>query len=324
MAKQRIYLWDNLKFLLIIFVVMGHFLVPVSNSDLFKSLSLFIYTFHMPMFIFISGLFHKNNNITNKVFTFISIGFLIKIAMFFTETYICGNSKAVFNLLAEDHIPWFMFSLAFFILITYLLKNIEPKKIIIISILMSLFVHYDKNIGDFLILARITYFFPFYYIGTIINKEKLSEYTNKKICRFLGIIIILTWLFLCIFNLNDLYFFRFLAKGNEAFSDAIYNYGFILQFISYIISILMGFALICITPNRQITLITKFGQRTIQVYFWHYLIILFLINNLDLIDILCINPIGKIIYLLLSIILTFILSTKIFSFPTSIFLNNKE
>lgn len=52
-STKRIYKWDNLKCFLIVMVVIGHFVnqyAPISNT--MKSLSLFIYSFHMPLFIF--------------------------------------------------------------------------------------------------------------------------------------------------------------------------------------------------------------------------------------------------------------------------------
>ena len=58
--KERIVLWDNLKFILITLVVIGHLADEfTAKSDVYKSVFLFIYTFHMPLFILISGLFHS-------------------------------------------------------------------------------------------------------------------------------------------------------------------------------------------------------------------------------------------------------------------------
>ena len=69
-TEKRIFLFDNVKFLLIVLVVTGHFLLRyVDNYCHYRSLFLFIYSFHMPLFIFISGLFHKNAGIRKKVLT---------------------------------------------------------------------------------------------------------------------------------------------------------------------------------------------------------------------------------------------------------------
>lgn len=59
-TKQRDYLFDNYKALLIILVVIGHFIEPAyKNNTLLYTLKWLIFSFHMPAFIFISGYFSK-------------------------------------------------------------------------------------------------------------------------------------------------------------------------------------------------------------------------------------------------------------------------
>lgn len=58
--KKRIALWDNLKFLLIIFVVIGHYTQQFrADNETLQRIYIFIYSFHMPAFIFVTGLFSK-------------------------------------------------------------------------------------------------------------------------------------------------------------------------------------------------------------------------------------------------------------------------
>ena len=121
-VKTRIALWDNLKFLLIMLVVIGHFMeLFLKQSNMYSSLSLFIYTFHMPLFLFVSGLFHKNKNVGQKCIFFISVGFIQKM-VFAIVRYIIGAGMT-FSFLSEGGIPWFMFVLSVYTLITYLLRN---------------------------------------------------------------------------------------------------------------------------------------------------------------------------------------------------------
>ena len=59
MSTQKRNIWlDNVKGFLIICVVAGHFLESGIDyhSNMCKSLFLFIYSFHMPLFVFASGL----------------------------------------------------------------------------------------------------------------------------------------------------------------------------------------------------------------------------------------------------------------------------
>jgi len=54
---------DNLKFVLIALVVIGHVwntYYRYSDSDLLRSFAVTIWLFHIPAFLFVSGLFSKN------------------------------------------------------------------------------------------------------------------------------------------------------------------------------------------------------------------------------------------------------------------------
>ena len=66
--KERDYLWDNIKALLIFFVVAGHVLEmnPV-KCEFALGVDAFIYSFHMPAFVFASGFFSKNISVDGKV-----------------------------------------------------------------------------------------------------------------------------------------------------------------------------------------------------------------------------------------------------------------
>lgn len=55
---EREYQYDNMKFILILLVVFGHLLEYI-RGDISENIYRIIYTFHMPVFVFISGYFAK-------------------------------------------------------------------------------------------------------------------------------------------------------------------------------------------------------------------------------------------------------------------------
>ena len=64
--KERDYLFDNYKVILIFLVVVGHFIQPAyGNNALINALKWMIVSFHMPAFIFISGYFFFNSPSAN-------------------------------------------------------------------------------------------------------------------------------------------------------------------------------------------------------------------------------------------------------------------
>lgn len=59
--QNREYLYDNIRGILILLVVLGHALEYFRlDNKVGEFLYVFIYLFHMPVFIFISGYFSKN------------------------------------------------------------------------------------------------------------------------------------------------------------------------------------------------------------------------------------------------------------------------
>ena len=58
--EPRNYYFDNAKFILIFFVVFGHFLRSfIEDNETIYTIYKVIYTFHMPAFILVSGFFAK-------------------------------------------------------------------------------------------------------------------------------------------------------------------------------------------------------------------------------------------------------------------------
>ena len=82
---KRIALWDNLKLFLIFLVVLGHLTLQYfCSSQMFCTVTMVIYTFHMPAFVFISGLFSKKaiNGETPPVkrsFSFITVYLFVRV-----------------------------------------------------------------------------------------------------------------------------------------------------------------------------------------------------------------------------------------------------
>ena len=84
--------------------------------------------------------------------------------------------------------------------------------------------------------------------------------------------------------------------------------------VCYIISICTGFAAIMVIPTGGIPGISYMGRNTINVYFWHWPLIMGADTLLKFGN-LCNTDIRKMIFMATSVMLTVLLSTKIFEFP---------
>lgn len=88
------------------------------------------------------------------------------------------------------------------------------------------------------------------------------------------------------------------------------------KILYYIAIMVVSLSLLCIVPSRKIFGLTTIGGRTMQIYFWHIIIRSFIYAT-GLQNHICINMVGNIVWIMISVAITAILSLRIFSFPTS-------
>lgn len=116
--KRRFPEADVLKGILILLVVAGHFLYPFRRSGaVTRALFFGIYSFHMPAFVFLSGILARNGAKKasafrwDKVKRFLLYYVLYKLLLYPVESLTYG--PAPFRLLTESGAPWYLLSLAF-------------------------------------------------------------------------------------------------------------------------------------------------------------------------------------------------------------------
>lgn len=324
-SSSRIHLYDNAKAILILMVVVGHFFEPyVTQFRLATVLFTFIYTFHMPAFLFISGLLkteydseaHFNRT---KFLQLIIAGYSLKIFLSLSEYILKGTAK--FRLLTEDGIPWYLFVLAGYELLVYILRGLDKRVVFITAVLISAFVGYDNSVGDWLCLSRFTVYLPFYLAGYYLSPEKVLACTRKIYVRTASFFILAAYGILCIIKTDRLYAYRRLFTGKNPFSKLnglIEDCGFDDRIFVMLLAALLTFSLIAVLPDRKLPLITLTGTKTLQIYFWHRIFLLF-IDNADIYGKLTGmlgTPIGKYTYLLFAVLLTFLLTAPLFAHPT--------
>ena len=310
---NRIFLWDNIKFLLILLVVIGHFVSPYTGkSHFFSGLFAFIYSFHMPLFIFVSGYFHKNEKIIEKIYFFVLVRLILRLFIF-TELAFLGE-KPKFNVFIIPDITWFMFAMAAFVGLAYLLRNIDCKFVLLMSVIVACIAGYDKTINDYLASSRILVYFPYYVAGIWAHKNGNFIHLDSGMRnKWIYCLVILAWFFGCIWFLKYIGKLTPFFTGRHPYSSSYYYWGGIIRLLSYSIVAAVSYAIIKLTPGNYIPKISEIGGKSLQIYFWHkiFLNILLHFNILNL----CSSVFGRVVYIVIAIVLTFLLSNKIFGFP---------
>ncbi len=328
-AADRIYLFDNVKWLAIVMVVVGHaigFLTEASKGNqLEKNLFVIIYSVHMPLFIFISGLFikpmDKDTKIPkDKIIAFIAIGIVLR-AFTAILRILLGKHDYFYSVMdMYDSYTWFMGAIAVMIFLTWLFRAYSPKIVFPVVLLVGCMAGYDKFLGDQFSLMRIVVFFPVFLIGYYLTPEQILKLNSNKWLKIAAVLVIAGFVTLCLMNKDFGATFRPLFTGRNRFTvlkKDQYPFGAFYRLASYGISALMGLSVMCLVPNKSLGYITKMGAKTLQIYFWHRMILMIMehFKLYDMIQSRTGSTIATAVYILLAVGVAFICSVPPLSFP---------
>lgn len=275
----REYYFDNVKFILIFLVVIGHYLeFSTSTSNIAKTVWTFIYSFHMPMFVFISGYFAKNavkNKNYNRCIIFFVIYFIMKTIKFVIDK-ICGFNPN-YNITIVDSVPWYIFAMGIWYLISIFTRNIKKKYIFIFSVIFALIIGFDKNIGATWALSRIITFYPFFLLGLNTHKDRLVKIVKNKKVKVMAIIYLIIYVGIFIIFAEKFSLLNPILLGSKSYyllNNAIEPFGILIRLGWYFIATITGICIMSLIPMGK-TFLTKIGKNTISIYFYHAIIFRF-------------------------------------------------
>ncbi len=278
---------DNYKCLLICLVVFGHFLQSSISGDFEKRILLFLYSFHMPAFVFLTGLFAKTAILEKeyyKAFEFLYLFVVVKIIRFLPR--LVWKRKVTLSFVNIADVSWYAFAVFIFYILTFCIvrSQLNLKKVVFFSIITACFCGYSDEIGTFFSLSRVVSFYPYFLVGVCINREWLMNIIQKKIVKILAVvclsIIVVIFFAGDITNQFDLYISLFKGKESYAVLDQYEVYGALLRLIWYFMAFTLQICFITILPGRRY-FFTDMGERTIAVYAIHPFVQYFLLNILD-------------------------------------------
>ncbi|MBQ3216196.1 MAG: acyltransferase family protein [Oscillospiraceae bacterium] len=177
--EKRLYAMDNLRCFLIVSVLMGHFLEVLSpflgSVLLYKT----IYSFHMPLMIFLSGYFARfrlKEYLLRLLCPYLLFQVLYRL---FAHCFLEGQPLSSFRFLSNQ--PYWTLWYLFVLLAYYLLTLLPtPKRagvqagLVGGSFLLALLVGYS-SLGYAFSLSRMVYFLPFFLAGYYGGKGRLHE-----------------------------------------------------------------------------------------------------------------------------------------------------
>ena len=271
MAKKanRDPFFDNAKILLMLLVVLGHVL-QYGQGILCTATNKWIYSFHMPLFVFLSGYFTKVENRDKFIKGLLK---LVETYAVFTIVHVCisfllGKGVSFLNmLLIPRWTLWYLLSLIWWRIVLYIIPlSIRNNHImlVVISVILCLIMGWIP-IGMAFSFHRTFSFFPFFMLGYVaaqtgtINRIKLSPF-------FAIAIMLIIW---CVYYMNILPLNLSLLMQKNGYNH--YDnplLAFLFRFGWLFFASLMSVCFLSVVSRKEYKW-THFGQLTLFIYMYH-------------------------------------------------------
>lgn len=345
--KQRIAYWDNLKYVMILFVVIGHFILENNSgipSPFYKSFGTFIYLFHIPVFFFISGYFFRKKSALWNALTYVLYAVATKLVMFLGKWAVYWVAINIFkksvkyeptqlSFIRYSDIVWFLIVLAVAEVLMFVLAKVNTKILLIIAIIIGCLVGYIGGVGgasvagDYFAWFRVLVMFPFFVFGKMIKEYNLvDKLREKRSIRIVGVVVLVAIFVIMLLNPQNISNSTPLFSGRNSYEvlsncwgsvlltpNSVLRFGALIRLVAYIVTSISIMCWVIIIPDINIPLITKCGGKTILIFMFHYLGLYFA-NAMGWSNIIATRS-GKILFVLGAIAWTLVLSLVFYKVP---------
>lgn len=186
--RRRDPFFDNAKFLAIVLVVVGHSITALRDVRFAHALYLFVYTFHMPVFIVITGYFSRNFTFSEgkarKLITNIGVPYVVFETAYSTYHWAVGHAAFEISLLDPYFMTWFLMALFMWRLSTPVWQQVRWP--LAAAVVVSLLAGMNQLPGQ-LAMNRTLGLLPFYVLGLMLKPEHFELLKRPK-ARVLGVL----------------------------------------------------------------------------------------------------------------------------------------
>ena len=173
---------DGLKFFLVCMVVLGHCIQPFRyDSMVLGGMYGIIYSFHMPLFVILSGYFFRVDDLAKEAWRCLRLfeTFVVVTLVF----WLLSGMSYTWPLVRIGSCPsWYLFSLVCWRAIGNLaLKKMPFKCLFALSALASVMLYIVLNVGEGMFgIMRTVQFFPYFLFGYALSLRIINLETPKS------------------------------------------------------------------------------------------------------------------------------------------------
>lgn len=269
--RQRDYKMDNIRFLLIFCVLLGHF-IELFPGDFASALYKIIYSFHMPAFLFLTGFFARFDRrkiVLNLIYPYILFQILYQ---FFDTIVIKGEEGISIKFGTPYWLLWYLLVTIFCYLLLPLFDGIQPTSGIVmalISLALAILAGLDTSLGYYASLARFFSFLPFFIIGHYTAHLWKKQGHQKKPQHSVWLIAVLGLflIFACVYIIKNPEITRKVLYASYSYEKA--DYEPVVKLFLIVVSFAWIAFLLAVMPSKKIPYISVLGQHTLSVFLLH-------------------------------------------------------
>ncbi|MBC7630137.1 acyltransferase family protein [Aeromicrobium sp.] len=281
--KERVAYLDNARYWVMLLVVIGHSLTEFVVMDSAKGVYTWVYSFHMPFFILISGYTARHyvgdfRQIRRIVSTLLVPYLLVETSLqLITKHY--DSYPDHLMILSPQWLGWFLAALFIWRITTPIWRALKYPitTAIVISLLAGLI-----EIPNVLALPKVLGLLPFWVIGLHMNRELFIKLGDWRI-RLASVFVLVTSFVIC-----ELYSHPWETDWllwKDRYAEAPLNAGpwegMMQRGELLLVGGLLTFATLSLIPRRR-SITTVLGGRTFYCYLLHGFIIILLDRQFDL------------------------------------------
>lgn len=321
--KERNYLWDNMKCLLIFLVVAGHLIEgfrPIEHP-LAEYFDFWIYSFHMPAFIFVSGYLAKNYCKDSRVRPEKIVVFVVYYAIFQVllalVKFICQVDLEGTSFFDPERGLWYLLAMIFYYLIIPVAEKLAPYLTVGALMVLSIMIGMEPSADTMMSVHRIFTFAPFFFIGYYFSVDAFNRFRSIRFSLRIGIgigLMVVSVLIWVLHGIDNIPINVFYGKDNYLRLDTDFLYGSFIRLEATVIGLLMIFGLLAVMPAKK-SIFSVVGQRSLSVYLFHMPIVVVLMDT----DLLLNRTISRwyelVIIIAASVFIVAVLSLPVFIYP---------
>ena len=261
---------DALKGVLITLVVFGHCCLYGMPMDGVKwTIANWVYLFHMPFFVFLSGYF---SHTSSKSYWKGILAIVESYIVFQLLKGLLQGYSLVEILTVPAPMMWYLFALIVWRCLYYVMGKLPHNRLLNWTVLIMLFgvglvVGFCPTIGKICALSRIIVFAPFFWLGTMAQETDFIGLCKRMPKWIAGLLLVTTVGLIAYLTPQNWLNVRETVRGVSCYDADNQCIGLVSRAVLYVLAVVLSISVSSlITPSK---LLCQIGKDSLKYYLFH-------------------------------------------------------